>query len=103
MEKERQKFGEEQQWLRMDSGNHPPNTNSFITVIDECTDFENWIFESFLYRNKENEALGDRKIKYRNADLLEAVEELRGFINNLSKFNLKISSTIIRKYKFSAL
>lgn len=88
--KYRLEFSEDQQWLRMDNYSYPANTNGFITIKDSCTDNECDIFECFLYRNEKYGVLGDKEVKYRNADVLAALQELDGFLKNLDEFKFDI-------------
>ncbi|UII21582.1 hypothetical protein [Fulvivirga ligni] len=90
MEHYRLEFSEEQQWLRMDNYSHDANTKGFITLKERCTDTEYKIFQAFLTR-RDGKLLKDSKFNYRNADVLEAIEQLETFLQNLSKYNLSIS------------
>jgi hypothetical protein len=89
MEHYRLEFSEKQQWLRLGNYSHPANTNGFITIMEKCTDTECRIFEAFLTRS-DGKLLEDSKIKYRNVDVLEAVQELNTFKKSLKDYNLSI-------------
>ncbi|MGJ8590898.1 MAG: hypothetical protein ACSHXF_00020 [Aquaticitalea sp.] len=91
MEHYRLEFSEEQQWLRMDNYSHPENTNGFITIKSKCTDTEYNIFEAFLTR-ADGMMLKESKIKYRNVDVLEALQELETFTKSLKEYNLGIKT-----------
>lgn len=90
MEHSRLEFSEDQQWLRLDNYTHPENTNGFITVKAKCSDMECIIFEAFLTRT-DGLSISDSKIKYRNVDVLEAMQELETFLKSLMEYNLSIS------------
>lgn len=85
----RLEFSEDKQWLRLDNYSHTPNIDGFITIMEKCTDTEYHIFEAFLTRS-DGKLLRESKIKYRNVDVLEAVQELKIFIKSLSEYNLTI-------------
>lgn len=92
--KYRLEFSEDQQWLRMDNYSYPAATNGFITIKDPCTDNECNIFKCFLYRNEKDFVLRDKEVKYRNADVLEAMQELDGFLKNLNEFKFDVKRQI---------
>lgn len=66
------------------------DSNGYITVLPECSEHEKNLLKSFLYRNEENGVEGNRKVKYKNADVLEAVEELKGFVRNLNYYEIEL-------------
>lgn len=77
--------------FKMDNYSHPANTNGFITAKEKCIDIYYIIFEAFLTRS-DGKLLGDSKIKYRNVDVLEAVQELDTFLKTLSEYIHTIST-----------
>lgn len=76
--------------FKMDNYSHPANTNGFITAKEKCILYYK-IFEAFLTRS-DGKLLGDSKIKYRNVDVLEAVQELDTFLKTLSEYIHTIST-----------
>tara|TARA_R110002051_G_C8412427_1_gene450378 strand:+ start:150 stop:428 length:279 start_codon:yes stop_codon:yes gene_type:complete len=89
MKNYRLEFSEQQQWLRLDNYTHKENTDGFLTIKEECSDLEFKIFEAFLTRT-DGLNINDSEIKYRNVDLLEAIEEITIFIKSLDEYNLAI-------------
>ncbi|MDT8413596.1 MAG: hypothetical protein RQ875_14110 [Vicingaceae bacterium] len=89
MEYYRLEFSEEQQWLRLDNYTNEANTYGFITIMEKCTDMECHIFEAFLTKTN-GETLENSSIKYRNADVLEAKQELDFFLESLRQYELEI-------------
>ena len=91
MESYRLEFSEEQQWLRLDNYSQKENTDGFLTIKEKCSDLEFKIFEAFLTRT-DGLNIKDSKIKYRNVDLLEAIQEIDVFVKSLNEYNLVIKT-----------
>ena len=89
--KYRLEFSEKQQCFHMEiNSTENENTNGYITVLNPCTNRQKNIFKAFLYRNEKNGLNGERKIKYKEVDVLKDAEELRGFLSNLEELNFDI-------------
>lgn len=79
----RVEFNENKQHFHLSySRNHTENTNGYVTIIDKAADTQWRIFESFVNRTK-------RK-KLTKEYVLNCVQEVEGFINNLSEYGLTI-------------
>lgn len=89
----RLEYSEEQQWLRMDSGNHMEMTNGFVTIKDNCTDDECHLISCFLYRNEIYGPLTQNKKNYTTVDVLKAVNELNDFRKHLKEYNFEITKS----------
>jgi len=82
----RLEFNEKQQKFHLDNYTHSENSFGWVTIIENCTDKEFEIFESFI--NKSN------KKSFTKEYLLKSVLELKQFIENLMEYNLNISSYV---------
>lgn len=79
----RLEFSEKQQWLRLDNGSHPENTNGFTTIYSQCTDLDYKILEAYINRVQRDVIT----VQY----ILKCAVELTSFTSNLNEYNLKIS------------
>jgi hypothetical protein len=80
----RLEFNETQQSFHLDNYTHDPDTHGWFTIADHCTDIEFWIFEAFVNRTQ--------KQKLTREYLTRSLTELKGFLKNLSEYNLAIKS-----------
>jgi len=64
-----------QTWVR-------ENTHGWYTITDFCSDEEFHIFEAYVNRVKKRK----KSLEY----VLKSFSELKGFMNNLSEYNLSI-------------
>ena len=79
----RLEFNESQQNFHMDDNRAKENTFGWFTVMDNCTDLEFYIFESYVNRVKQK-----RLTKHY---LIKCVTEVAGFMSNLREYNLNIT------------
>ncbi len=88
-------FSEEQQcfhFQKSDDKRRP--SNQYFLIMDNCNTYEIQLLKSFLYRSEKNGIKGEKSVKYRTADVLEAVNEVKGFIKNLNSYSMGITSEI---------
>ena len=82
----RLEFSEEQQQFHLGDCNHEPEPYGWFTIIDNCSDIEFKIFESYVNRIE--------KEKLTRAYLLGCLAEIEGLIKNLKDYNIIISQSI---------
>ncbi len=70
------------------NGTHQPNTNGYITVIENCTKAEAYQFECFVNKSKQ---------ELTNEYILQCVKELNQFKKNLVEFNMEITDGVFSK------
>lgn len=79
----RLEFSEEQQLFHLANKKHQePNTNGFATIIEDCSDLEFRVFESFVNRVKIK--------KITNEFLLQQLVELKGFYKNIHEYSIDV-------------
>lgn len=80
----RLEFSEQQQCFHMEPLKvENENTNGYVTVLSPCSEIQKDILKSFVFRNEEMGINGPHKVKYRIVDIIEAVDEIKGFMRNL--------------------
>ena len=81
----RVEFNEDYQKFHLDWKGREPNTYGWFTVMENCTDLEFHIFESYVNR------INKKKItkKY----LMQCVKELNGFMLNLSEYRYHVGNS----------
>lgn len=82
----RLEFSVSQQHFHLDNYTHEENTHGWITILDNCSDMEFHIFESYINRK--------RLDILTNEFLLKSVLELKTFMSNLMKHKLAISPIV---------
>ena len=80
----RLEFKESKQHFHMDNYTHEENTYGWETIMDECSDYQFHIIESFVNRVPNN----NLTVAY----IKQCIKELGGFINNLSQYQLQINN-----------
>ena len=80
----RLEFNESSQQFHMDNYSHEANTYGWKTIMNECSDYQFYLIESFVNRVP-NDKLTVTYIK-------QCIKELGGFINNLSQYQLQINN-----------
>jgi hypothetical protein len=78
----RLEFNEKQQHFHLDNYTHQEGTHGWFTIFNHCTDLEFKIYEAYVNR------LNKKKLTMQY--LLKCAEELKGFSNNLSEYNIGI-------------
>ncbi len=81
-------FNEKEQILRQ--GMAHLKSEEFIVITNHGNAEQYKLFRSFLMRNETANLLGKSKIYYRNSDVLEAWQELNGFLKNLDTYKLGV-------------
>jgi hypothetical protein len=79
----RLEFKESSQSFHLENYIHKENTHGWVTILDECSDYQFHLIESYVNRIP-NKHLDARYIK-------QCIKELEGFINNLSEYQLQIN------------
>jgi len=80
--KYRIEFNEEQQKFHLDNGTGKLNSHGWFTVMDEATNKQFHVFESFVNRTNKSRLTRDY--------LLNCVTEFGGFLKNLNEYGYKI-------------
>lgn len=79
----RLEFNEEQQGFHLDNGTHEPNTYGWFTIFEQCTDFEFYLYESYVNRIP--------KKRLTKKYLLKSAVEVERLMSNLREYGVSIN------------
>jgi hypothetical protein len=84
----RLEFSEVQQCFHNNYGNDIPESNTYFTIFENCTDLEAMFFQCFIERNGQT--------KFTKEYLLKQSKECKSFLNLLVEHRINISSEIYK-------